>query len=131
MISYYHTVARRIRLHHDIFDSLNSSKNEDIKAVSVVVSPKIMVHEHVAAYAVDIRILKLPVKNTLEHVVQSANSVTSIFVVPSQNAELNAEPWDFANTRRENILRESVAVGFQAMSQDENVGFDVSDDSVV
>lgn len=131
MISYYHRVARRTRLCHDIFDSLNSSKNEDVKTVNAVVGSNLMVVEHVRELAFVIRIPKLPVENKLEHTVQSVNSVTSLSGVLAQNEAFNQEIWLVVLIWSGTIVGEFNAVGFQEMSQDENVGFDVSDEPVI
>ena len=133
VISYYRRVARKIRLRHDIFNSLNSSENEDVKAVREPESIGNMVIQHIAEQVVLIPRVELPVENILEHQVQRAKSVTSHLVVPVDNGGFDPVTWLLVAIKaiRGSEVSESIAVGFQEMSQDENVGFDVSDESVI
>ena len=77
----YGMVGRRIGLRQEIFDSLEPSENENIEAISIIASNDIVKFEHVAGPVTDTMTVKVTIEDPLEHVIQSADAVDSLFVV--------------------------------------------------
>ena len=77
----YGTVAPRIRLQQEIFDSFESSENENIEANSIIVSMDIVQIEHIAGLVAVTVIVKVMIEDAFEHIVQSADAVHSLFIV--------------------------------------------------
>ena len=77
----YGRVAPRIRLQQEIFDSIESSENENTEAISIIVSMDIVKVEHIAGLVAVTVIAKIMIEDAFEHIVQSADAVRSLFVV--------------------------------------------------
>ena len=77
----YGRVAPRIRLRQEIFDSLEPSENENIETISINASVDILKFEHIAGPVTATVIVEVTIEDALEHVIQSADTVHSLFVV--------------------------------------------------
>ena len=130
----YGRVVPRISLRQEIFDSLEPSKNEDVEAISVVASTDIMKIKHLVRPATDSVRVKVMIEDALEHVVQNAYAIHSLFVVAARQygmLHMDAQYWVKGSMVGDGIFSESITVAFEEMTESEKVRLNVYDKPVI